>query len=83
LRATTPDRGISRRCEKLLHSGLDPNNSFNNVELVTTEKIGLQTTTYASSIYKYYVTCNLMLKNLEEKHNAEESIATDKNKRSK
>ena len=62
--------------------GLDPNKWFNNVELVTAEKIGLQTTTYVRSIYKYYVAYNLMLKNLEEKRNAKESIAPDKNKQS-
>lgn len=33
---------------------LDPNQWFNNVELVTSEKIGIETTTYVRNIYKYY-----------------------------
>ena len=35
---------------------LDPNVWFNNVERVATERIGRETTTYVSNIYKYYVT---------------------------
>jgi membrane-bound lytic murein transglycosylase MltF len=41
--------------------GLDPNQWFNNVELVTAEKIGSETTTYVRNIYKYYVAYRLML----------------------
>jgi membrane-bound lytic murein transglycosylase MltF len=41
--------------------GLDPNVWFNNVELVTAEKIGIETTTYVRNIYKYYVAYKLML----------------------
>ena len=31
--------------------------SFNNVEIVSAEKIGRETTTYVRSIFKYYVSC--------------------------
>ena len=41
--------------------GLDPNQWFNNVEIVTAEKIGIETTTYVRNIYKYYVAYRLML----------------------
>jgi membrane-bound lytic murein transglycosylase MltF len=41
--------------------GLDPNVWFNNVEIVTAEKIGLETTTYVRNIYKYYVSYKLMM----------------------
>jgi hypothetical protein len=51
--------------------------------LVTAEKIGLQTTTYVRSIYKYYVAYNLMLKNVEEKRNAREGILPNKKRQSK
>ena len=34
---------------------------FNNVEVVTAEKIGIETTTYVRNIYKYYVAYTLML----------------------
>jgi membrane-bound lytic murein transglycosylase MltF len=39
--------------------GLDPNRWFNNVEIVTAEKIGIETTTYVRNIYKYYVSYKL------------------------
>ena len=35
--------------------GLDPNVWFNNVELIASERIGRETVTYVSNIYKYYV----------------------------
>jgi membrane-bound lytic murein transglycosylase MltF len=34
--------------------GLDPNQWFNHVEIVTAEKIGIETTTYVRNIFKYY-----------------------------
>ena len=39
--------------------GLDPNKWFNNVETVTAEKIGIETTTYVRNIYKYYASYTL------------------------
>jgi membrane-bound lytic murein transglycosylase MltF len=41
--------------------GLDPNKWFNNVEIVTAEKIGIETTTYVRNIYKYYVSYKLTM----------------------
>jgi membrane-bound lytic murein transglycosylase MltF len=35
--------------------GLNPNVWFNNVELIAAEKIGRETVTYVSNIYKYYL----------------------------
>jgi membrane-bound lytic murein transglycosylase MltF len=40
---------------------LDPDKWFNNVEVVTADKVGLQTTTYVRNIYKYYAAYKLML----------------------
>ncbi len=42
--------------------GLDPNVWFNNVELVASEKIGRETVTYVSNIYKYYIAYKLVTK---------------------
>jgi membrane-bound lytic murein transglycosylase MltF len=39
--------------------GLDPNVWFGNVERVASEKIGRETVTYVSNIYKYYVAYRL------------------------
>jgi membrane-bound lytic murein transglycosylase MltF len=41
--------------------GLDPDKWFNNVETVTAEKIGIETTTYVRNIFKYYVSYKLTL----------------------
>ena len=38
---------------------------FNNVEVVAAEKIGAETVTYVSNIYKYYVTYRLVLEDME------------------
>ena len=40
--------------------GLDPNLWFNNVERVASERIGRETVTYVSNIYKYYITYKLV-----------------------
>jgi membrane-bound lytic murein transglycosylase MltF len=40
--------------------GLDPNKWFHNVELVAAEKIGSETVTYVSNIYKYYTAYRLL-----------------------
>jgi membrane-bound lytic murein transglycosylase MltF len=40
--------------------GLDPNAWFNNVERIAAEKIGRETVTYVSNIYKYYVAYTLV-----------------------
>ena len=39
--------------------GLDPDQWFNNVEIVTAEKVGIETTTYVRNIFKYYVSYKL------------------------
>ena len=54
---------------------LDPDRWFNNVELVTAEKVGLQTTTYVRNIYKYYSAYKLMLEIGAEQRRARESVA--------
>ena len=41
--------------------GLDPNVWFHNVEYVAAEKIGQETVTYVSNIYKYYIAYKLVL----------------------
>ncbi len=63
--------------------GLDPNQWFNNVEIVTAERMGFQTTTYVRNIYKYYIAYNLTLKHPEEKRNAKEQMLLDKNRQGK
>jgi len=40
--------------------GLDPNVWFGNVEQVASERIGRETVTYVSNIYKYYIAYRLV-----------------------
>jgi membrane-bound lytic murein transglycosylase MltF len=47
--------------------GLDPNIWFNNVERVVAEKIGRETVTYVSNIYKYYIAYTLTMEEIQEK----------------
>ena len=51
---------ISKMRKEATRRGLDPDKWFNNVEIVTAEKIGIETTTYVRNIYKYYVAYKLM-----------------------
>ena len=50
--------------------GLDPNVWFNNVEQIASERIGRETVTYVSNIYKYYVAYRLALDEIEERRQA-------------
>jgi membrane-bound lytic murein transglycosylase MltF len=55
--------------------GLDPDRWFNNVEIVTAEKIGIETTTYVRNIYKYYVSYRLTLDIQEQSEKARQQLA--------
>jgi membrane-bound lytic murein transglycosylase MltF len=50
--------------------GLDPNVWFHNVEYVAAEKVGAETVSYVSNIYKYYIAYSLMMEAREEKAQA-------------
>ncbi len=50
-------RQLRREAEK---RGLNPNVWFGNVERVASERIGRETVTYVSNIYKYYITYRLL-----------------------
>ncbi|MGE5712732.1 MAG: transglycosylase SLT domain-containing protein [Betaproteobacteria bacterium] len=56
--------------------GFDPNLWFNNVEIVTAEKVGIETTTYVRNIYKYYVSYTLLLESQEDLRKAREALST-------
>jgi membrane-bound lytic murein transglycosylase MltF len=55
--------------------GLDPNKWFNNVELVAADKIGPETVTYVSNIYKYYTAYKLIIAQDEDRKKAREQMA--------
>jgi membrane-bound lytic murein transglycosylase MltF len=51
---------ISSLRKQAAAEGLDPNKWFNNVELIAAKRIGRETVTYVSNIYKYYLAYQLM-----------------------
>jgi membrane-bound lytic murein transglycosylase MltF len=59
-------RQLRREAEK---RGLNPNIWFGNVEQVASERIGRETVTYVSNIYKYYITYRLITEQ-EQRRNA-------------
>jgi len=67
--------GRVRQLRKLAaQRGLDPNVWFNNVELVAAEKIGRETVTYVSNVYKYYLAYQLIEEERAERERTKEAI---------
>jgi membrane-bound lytic murein transglycosylase MltF len=66
---------VSRMRKEAAKRGLDPDKWFNNVEIVTAQKIGMETTTYVRNIYKYYVAYRLQVEALEGVKKAREQVA--------
>ncbi|HZF14303.1 MAG TPA: transporter substrate-binding domain-containing protein [Steroidobacteraceae bacterium] len=54
--------------------GLDPNVWFQNVEYVAADKIGQETVTYVSNIYKYYIAYKLVMESQAAKQQAVEKL---------
>jgi len=58
--------------------GLDPNLWFGNVERVTSERIGRETVTYVSNIYKYYIAYRLIVEQRQRRETAKAQVDTRK-----
>jgi hypothetical protein len=56
--------------------GLDLNESFDNVEIVVAEKIGIETPAYVRNIYKYYVAYKLAIEQREVRTKLKEQFKT-------
>jgi membrane-bound lytic murein transglycosylase MltF len=65
---------ISKMRTEAAKRGLDPDKWFNNVELVTAEKIGIETTTYVRNIYKYFVSFKMTQEARLEQQKAREAV---------
>ena len=50
--------------------GFDPNVWFGNVEYLAAEKIGSETVSYVSNIYKYYIAYRLIVDEMARKQQA-------------
>ncbi len=57
--------------------GLDPNKWFNNVELVAARRIGRETVTYVSNIYKYYLAYQMILEGRKTLRDAKAAATRD------
>ena len=55
--------------------GLDPNVWFGNVERIASERIGRETVTYVSNIYKYYIAYKLMTEEHARREEAKKAVA--------
>jgi membrane-bound lytic murein transglycosylase MltF len=64
-------RQLRRETEK---RGLDPNVWFGNVERVASERIGRETVTYVSNIFKYYVSYRLITDQMERRAAAKAEV---------
>lgn len=61
---------IARLRAETQKRGFDPNNWFGNVENLAAEKIGAETVTYVSNIYKYYIAYRLIMDDIARKQKA-------------
>ena len=68
-------RQLRREAEK---RGLDPNLWFGNVEVIASERIGRETVTYVSNIYKYYVAYRLVVEEQERRATMKDAIKSGK-----
>ena len=68
-------RQLRREAEK---KGLNPNVWFGNVERVASERIGRETVTYVSNIFKYYIAYRLSLEQRTERAAAKSTIGKGK-----
>ena len=68
-------RQLRRETEK---RGLNPNVWFGNVERVASERIGRETVTYVSNIYKYYITYRLLSDQQARRTAAKTEVGTRK-----
>ena len=68
-----PNRIQSLRREAA-RRGLDPNRWFKNVEYVAADRIGQETVTYVSNIFKYYVAYQLVAEAEQDRATARQSL---------
>ena len=69
---------IARMRKEAAARGLDPDKWFNNVEVVTAEKIGIETPTCVRNIYKYYAAYKLQEDVLAQRKKAREQLTPAK-----
>jgi membrane-bound lytic murein transglycosylase MltF len=73
-------RQLRRVAEK---RGLDPNVWFGNVEQIVSERIGRETVTYVSNIYKYYVAYRLITEERARRTATKEGLRAEEGQRTR
>jgi membrane-bound lytic murein transglycosylase MltF len=66
---------VAKLRKEAAERGLDPNVWFNHVELVAADRIGAETPTYVSNIYKYYIAYKLLADRVEVRDRAKAAVA--------
>jgi membrane-bound lytic murein transglycosylase MltF len=69
---------VAKMRREAARRGLDPDKWFNNVEIVTGELIGMETTAYVRNIFKYYVAYKLAVDAHESARRAREQAKSGK-----
>jgi membrane-bound lytic murein transglycosylase MltF len=72
-------RRVAQLRKEAAKRGYDPNVWFHNVEYIAEERIGNETVTYVSNIFKYYVTYRLIAETLEKRREAIENLKGGEN----
>ncbi len=67
---------IAKLRKEAAKRGLNPNIWFGNVEQIASERIGRETVTYVSNIYKYYIAYRLVMEENQRRTAAKEAIKT-------
>jgi len=67
---------IAQLRKETKRAGLNPNVWFNNVERVAALRIGRETVTYVSNIFKYYVAYRLIMQEKAEREAATKALKT-------
>lgn len=65
---------IARLRKETKQQGLDPNEWFNNVELLAAMRIGRETVQYVGNIYKYYIVYKHILRHRQEKESGQQQL---------
>ena len=72
-----PNR-IQELRKEAARKGYDPNLWFRNVEYVVAEKVGQETVTYVSNIFKYYIAYQLVTEQARERQTAKQRMESER-----
>ena len=65
---------IAQLRKEAVKRGLDPNQWFNNVEVLAAEKVGREAVQYVSNIYKYYLAYKMIEEQREDREKVKEEV---------